>query len=65
MRYRCASPEKSARVEGYMQSHGMRKTLNYQDNDPTHGLVSVKSEIKVYIPPDNKNKDVWKPKTSL
>ena len=59
------SPEKQARVVGYMNSNGMSQTLNYNDNDCSAGLVTVKPTNKGYVPPDTLKKEVWKPKTTL
>jgi hypothetical protein len=39
---RYGSPAKQVRVDGYMHSNGMIKTLAYQDNDPNFGIVDVK-----------------------
>ena len=60
-----SSPDKRARVEGYMQSQGMKDTLKYQDNDVTYGVVSTKPQNRGYISPDSLKKEVWKPKTTL
>ena len=41
---RCASPEKLNIVVGIHGSQGMKKTLTYQDNDVTYGLVNTKPQ---------------------
>jgi hypothetical protein len=36
------SPAKQARMFNILRSDGMKQALNYNDNDPTFGLVSPK-----------------------
>jgi hypothetical protein len=57
------SPEKRARVVGVMSSSHMQKTLCYEDNDPSHGMISPKAQ-PIYTSAHLK-KESWKPKTSL
>jgi hypothetical protein len=63
---RAPSPVKQARVEGYMQSNGMKDSIrNYRDNDCTKGLVTVKPVSIPHSQGVAAKKDVWRPKISL
>lgn len=63
MRY--GSPDKHARVEGYLGSSGMKDSLSYQDNDITYGLVNTKPQNRGCFSPSDLKKETWKPKTTL
>ena len=63
MREKYGSPEKQARVTAIMSSSGMQKTLQYEDNDPSHGLVSPKPRL--IFGASALRKEEWKPKTTL
>jgi len=64
-RDRLASPDKAGRVEGYMQSSGMKTSLASVDHDPAYTPLGTKPQNRGYVPAGSLKKEVWKPKTSL
>ena len=65
MNQRYGSPDKHARVEAYMASSGMQKSLMYQDNDITYSLVDTKPQNRACFAKSDLKKETWKPKTTL
>jgi hypothetical protein len=58
-----ASVDKEMRVVGYSNSNLIRESLNYKDNDISHGIVNVKDIIRsTSVKPDfnEARQEQWK-----
>lgn len=61
---RYGSPEKQSRVGAIMGSSGVGKSLNYQDNDISYGLVNAKPQTQAIVQKSDLKKEQWKPKVT-
>jgi hypothetical protein len=66
------SPAKQTRMFGILRSDGMKQALNYNDNDPSYGLVSPKGTMSqgtdknmLFTSANMQKQQVWKPKVTL